>query len=323
MASIITADSGGVSGSAGIKQSADSSGILALATGTGTTAVTIDASQNVGIGVVPSAWGSNYAKTIQISTQGAYVAANTASYSAGTYAWFGNNAYLDSSAVFRYTTSTASAQYAQVAGAHQWFNAPSGTAGNAISFTQAMTLDSSGNLLVGVTSATGKLGVNGDGSQRIANFKNTAGTDATLFGIYVAKFQNDSSTSQRYIGFSYNNDGNGGGQINGNGASQAAFGSFSDIRLKENVVDLSPQLEKVLALRPVEFDYKTGGHQTGFIAQEMQQVFPDAVGDDGSEDHYLTVTGWNKTEAILVKAIQEQQALITTLTERLDALEAK
>jgi hypothetical protein len=177
----------------------------------------------------------------------------------------------------------------------------------------------SGNLLVGTTSATGKLGVNGDGSQRIANFKNTAGTDATLFGIYVAKFQNDSSTSQRYIGFSYNNDNNGGGQINGNGASQAAFGSFSDIRLKENVVDLSPQLEKVLALRPVEFDYKTGGHQTGFIAQEMQQVFPDAVGDDGSENHYLTVTGWNKTEAILVKAIQEQQAIIETLKARLDA----
>jgi hypothetical protein len=50
MASIITADTGAVSGSAGLKSSADSSGVLALATGTGTTAVTIDASQNVGVG---------------------------------------------------------------------------------------------------------------------------------------------------------------------------------------------------------------------------------------------------------------------------------
>lgn len=47
MTTVITADSGGVSGSAGIKQSADSSGVLALATGTGTIAVTIDASQNM------------------------------------------------------------------------------------------------------------------------------------------------------------------------------------------------------------------------------------------------------------------------------------
>jgi hypothetical protein len=40
---------------------------------------------------------------------------------------------------------------------HQWFNAPSGTAGNAITFTQAMTLDASGNLLVGTTSASGSI----------------------------------------------------------------------------------------------------------------------------------------------------------------------
>jgi hypothetical protein len=36
---------------------------------------------------------------------------------------------------------------------HQWFNAPSGTAGNAITFTQAMTLDASGNLMMGLTTA--------------------------------------------------------------------------------------------------------------------------------------------------------------------------
>jgi hypothetical protein len=47
MTTTITADTGAVSGTAGLKQSADSSGILALATGTGTTAVTIDASQNM------------------------------------------------------------------------------------------------------------------------------------------------------------------------------------------------------------------------------------------------------------------------------------
>jgi hypothetical protein len=47
-----------------------------------------------------------------------------------------------------------------VNGGHQWFNAPSGTAGNTISFTQAMTLDSSGNLGVGTASPARTLHVN-------------------------------------------------------------------------------------------------------------------------------------------------------------------
>ena len=51
----------------------------------------------------------------------------------------------------------------------------------------------------------------------------------------------------------------------------------------------------------------------------MQEIYPDAVGEGA--DGMLTVTGWSKTEARLVKAIQEQQALITSLTARITALE--
>jgi hypothetical protein len=51
----------------------------------------------------------------------------------------------------------------------------------------------------------------------------------------------------------------------------------------------------------------------------METIFPDSVGE--RSDGMKTVTGWNKTEAILIKAIQEQQALITTLTARITALE--
>jgi hypothetical protein len=56
---------------------------------------------------------------------------------------------------------------------HQWFNAPSGTAGNAITFTQAMTLDASGNLLVGTT------GTNGSASNSV---KNVGGVFSTVNG---------------------------------------------------------------------------------------------------------------------------------------------
>jgi len=144
MASTITADTGAVSGSAGLKQSADSSGILALATGTGTTAVTIDASQNVGIGTAPSSWSAAY-KALQLpngavfandGSQSAYVGQN----------WYGNSGN-------RYISTAAASLYAQGSGAHIWYTAPSGTAGNTISFTQAMTLNANGNLSIQTANA--------------------------------------------------------------------------------------------------------------------------------------------------------------------------
>jgi hypothetical protein len=64
-----------------------------------------------------------------------------------------------------------------------------------------------------------------------------------------------------------------------------------------------------------------GGHQVGFIAQEVQTVYPDIVGE--SENGMLTLTDLNKNDARLIKCIQEQQALILSLTARIEALEAK
>lgn len=122
------------------------------------------------------------------------------------------------------------------------------------------------------------------------------------------------TTSQFLIGFTINNQATGSGQINANGASQAAFGTFSDSRLKENIVSLPSQLANILSLRPVEFDYKDGsGHQIGFVAQEMQGVYSDTVSE---QNGFLTVTGWSKTEARLVSAIKE-------LAAKVQALEAK
>jgi hypothetical protein len=203
------------------------------------------------------------------------------------------------------------------AGAIRFFTSNSATA------AERARIDSSGNLLVGATatSANAKLYVKGSGSaSAAARFYNPDLTDSN-FTLYVDKPSTTTTTSQVFIGFTVNAQGTGSGQINANGASQAAFGSFSDARLKENIVDLTPQLSNLMALRPVEFDYKDGsGHQTGFVAQEMQQVYSDAVGE---QNGFLTVSGYGKTEARLIKAIQEQQALIESLTTRLTALEGK
>jgi hypothetical protein len=103
----------------------------------------IDSSGNLGLGVTPSAWGSS--KALQISSTVIYN--NTADDS-----FFGSNYYFDGS-VNKYINTAEAAAYGQVDGSHRWFTAPSGTAGNAITFTQAMTLDASGNLVIGGTSA--------------------------------------------------------------------------------------------------------------------------------------------------------------------------
>jgi hypothetical protein len=111
----------------------------------------MNASGNLGLGVTPSAsWNSGY-KAIQIanasygSLSGQVGGASTMQLTWGAYATGADSwAYL--------STGDAVGQYIMNGGQHRWRTAPSGTAGDAISFTQAMTLDASGNLGVGTTS---------------------------------------------------------------------------------------------------------------------------------------------------------------------------
>jgi hypothetical protein len=109
-----------------------------------------------------------------------------------------------------------------------------------------------------------------------------------------------------------------------------SYGTYSDIKLKENVVDASPKLDDVMRLQVRNFNFKTNPEtkQIGFIAQEFEQVFPamvDESQDRGKDGAVLEQTTKSiKTSVlipILVKAIQEQQALITALTTRITALE--
>ena len=102
----------------------------------------IDPSGNVGIGVTPSAWGATY-KPLQLG-YGASIFGRSNSYSqvgisSGEYHNGTNSVYL---------SNTAAAQYQQDSGIHYWFTAPSGTAGNPITWTQAMTLAYTGWLSV-------------------------------------------------------------------------------------------------------------------------------------------------------------------------------
>ena len=112
-------------------------------------------------------------------------------------------------------------------------------------------------------------------------------------------------------------------------ATTTSYLSVSDYRLKENVTPMTGALEKISALKPCTYTWKADGAVgQGFIAHELQAVVPDcvngikdAVDADGKPVHQGIDTSF--LVATLTAAIQEQQALIASLTTRVAALEAK
>ena len=114
-------------------------------TGTSSFATT-DASGNLGLGVTPSAWGTANSEKVIQNPAGALWNFQTG------YQVLGQNYYRNSAGNKIYTNTAAATEYQQTGGQHAWYNAASGTAGATVSFTQAMTLDASGNLLLGTTS---------------------------------------------------------------------------------------------------------------------------------------------------------------------------
>ena len=122
---------------------------IVLSDGDGNPRVVVDGSGNLGLGVTPSASWFSGSKVFQFGATGALFT-NGSNNSAFSH----NAVFVDASTTYQVTGQPAS-YYRQFNGTHNWFTAPSGTAGNAITFTQAMTLDASGHLLVGRTSSSG------------------------------------------------------------------------------------------------------------------------------------------------------------------------
>lgn len=97
----------------------------------------------------------------------------------------------------------------------------------------------------------------------------------------------------------------------------------SDRRLKKDIEPLPESLAKVMRLKPVSYRFiqsEDNRQEIGFIAQEVQEEFPDVVDEDGRG--HLGIQ-YQRLTAPLVKAVQEQQALIEKLQKRLEELENK
>jgi len=106
-------------------------------------------------------------------------------------------------------------------------------------------------------------------------------------------------------------------------SSNVTYNTSSDERLKENIVDMPSQLENILKVQPRQFDWKKHGNTaTGFIAQELHKTYPEAVSvglEDETQDPWSVDYG--RLTPYIIKAMQEQQTLIETLTARVAALE--
>jgi hypothetical protein len=120
----------------------------------------LDSSGNLGLGVTPSAWVTTAtSRGMQFGRGGSiFYSTDQATSTLGT------NSYQDGASTFRYISNGFAVSYSQCDfdGFHRWFTAPSGTAGNAITFTQAMTLGADGTLNLGPGGASGKLTVRND-----------------------------------------------------------------------------------------------------------------------------------------------------------------
>jgi len=109
----------------------------------------ITSSGNVGIGVVPESWGTGNT-VLQIGSAGKFGGSTNTS-----FVDMLANAYYDSaSSRWEYVNSDFATRYMQIDGTHQWYTAASGTADAALTWSEAMRIDSSGNLLVGKTSTS-------------------------------------------------------------------------------------------------------------------------------------------------------------------------
>ena len=108
-----------------------------------------------------------------------------------------------------------------------------------------------------------------------------------------------------------------------------SFITSSDRRFKKDIKSLDDVLAKVSLLQGVQYSFRTdefpdkhfdGDNQIGFIAQDVEKVFPELVETD--KDGYKSID-YGKVTPILVEAIKEQQIQIKKLEERLSILEAK
>jgi hypothetical protein len=282
---------------------------------------------DLGVGVTPSTnslTGSGY-KSLEVgNVPGAGL------FCGGYEAYLNCNTYYNSG--FKYANTSYATQYAQTGGKHIWNIAPSGTAGNSISFTQAMTLFNSGGLSIGNTTDPGATNLSVTGNvligtstsgvgrlQIVASADSYAGGGATL-----------KNTAGNYWTLVTANSGGGGNYLylGFNGADRGYFNSttgvYTSVSDKDKKKDFELSnlgLNAVMQLKPMLYrmldDNENTEKELGFIAQDVKDVIPQAYSEKESPNGKFIGIQDRPIIAVLAKAIQEQQQIIEQLKQKI------
>jgi hypothetical protein len=189
----------------------------------------------------------------------------------------------------------------------------------AVNSTERARLDASGNLLVGTTSIAtvigNQTGLELRGGARIAVF--CADSESALF---LSRRGNDGAVA------TFRRDTTNVGSISIT-TTTTTYNTSSDYRLKEDVQPMVGSVDRLMALKPVNFAWKVDGSRVdGFLAHEAQEVVPecvtgekDAVDDEGNPQYQGI--DQSKIVPLLVAALQEALTKIEALEARVAALE--
>ena len=271
----------------------------------------IDSAGNVGVGVTPSAWGTAF-KPVQLTYGSFYsqaftvagISANCYNAGAGGWTYFGSG--------------QAASRYEQSVGTHAWYTAAAGT-GAIGTFTQAMTLDASGNLLVGTTSAiaSGTSIQNLGSARQVLTLKGNDQTSYTL-GVWSAATTGDNLFS--YFGTETSLSVRGSIDYNRAGGL-VRYNTTSDYRAKDIIGPVSNSGSLIDSLKVYIGKMKGATiERPMLIAHEAQGVAPYAV--TGTKDE-VDADGNPKYQQMDVSSLVPLLiAEIQSLRARVEALEA-
>ena len=176
-------------------------------------------------------------------------------------------------------------------------------------------INSSGNALIATTNFGGTVNCSRNGNTY--NYHAVTDANNTTEGFF--RGYSSAAGGNRIIIYSNGNIVN----------SNNSYGAISDLKLKENITDVTPKLDKLNQVRVVNYNLKGENlKQIGVIAQEIEDVFPSMVTQSPDQDENGIELGTTTKSVkysvfvpMLIKAIQEQQALIESLTARIETLE--
>lgn len=285
----------------GVAVQGDNSGSLQLQTNNGTTAVTIDTSQNVGIGTTSPTDSAGFGKALDV--QG----------SSGAAIYVGASGER---AVFGYTTTELQIRNPSASGTIRFYNNNT---------TERMRITSDGHLTIGESSSDFRLNVVGSASTK--GFRVRSGGNGGVGILDVADTNGNSgmllqANGDFIIASSYAQK-----------ASGTTWANPSDVRIKENIADYTKGLNELANINVKTWDYNgkagtvAGTKGLGVIADEIMQVLPETVDtykaklnkDDAEESD---IKRFDATEItwLLVNAVKELKAELDATKAEVQAL---